>query len=266
METKVQAAPANVMFVLDNSGSMDWEFMPPQSDGKFEGEFYLYPDSAFINSYQDRAYNSDYILNSTERRMWKGQWAGYNKLFFDANAIYSPWPKMNDADTSTPWSNPYNTNSSSSKFNMEGEYYALTAGSGGTVSVKNAHYFVIDDTDSDGVQDTGEDVYLVNFVAGVRAYYLFTDHDNDNTMDNGELYLKTGAAIPNGVKASRYDEDDTFLSYVTDAQDLQNFANWFSFYRKRELTAKAAVAGAIYNLDWVYVGFYSINGSVAKNY
>ncbi len=404
METKVQAAPANVIFVLDNSGSMDWEFMTNEGDGLYGSKYYLYPDSAFING-QDRAYSSSNILDSTRQREWKSQWAGYNKIFFDPNALYAPWPKKTDADMSQPWSNPNNIGGTSSKFNMAGEYFSITKGdpievivdnrdtgfsvSNGAawnlnsgngypyyssdyyftsasfdhstdwaswtpvlpaagdykveiwwtsnasrdssvyyevdhnaatvsrgpydmqngdgqwneigifdfaadgsesvkltpdqsgesiysadavkfyipsedISVKNAHYFVINDLNTNGTKDAGEEVYLVNFVNGVRAYYLFDDKDTDDRVDNGELALKIGTDIPDGVRASINDEDGAFERFVTDAEDLQNFANWFSFYRKRELTAKAAVAGAIHKLDWVYVGFYSINSGLRQ--
>ena len=33
MNTQLEAAPANIMFVLDDSGSMDWEFMTDHEDG-----------------------------------------------------------------------------------------------------------------------------------------------------------------------------------------------------------------------------------------
>jgi hypothetical protein len=46
METKVVTAPPNIMFILDNSGSMDWEFMvekkmdgTPTDDGRFENDY-----------------------------------------------------------------------------------------------------------------------------------------------------------------------------------------------------------------------------------
>lgn len=266
LETKVEAAPANVMFVLDNSGSMDWEFMTSENDGLMYSRYYLFPDSAFINGH-DRVFGSSNYLGysySSRMRDWRARWSGYNKIFFNPNAVYDPWPLKSNADTSTPWSNPHNTSASDSKFDMEGTYYSVTAGSGGTVSVKNAHYFVINDTDGDDEKDSGEDVYLVNFVNGIRAYYLFSDADSDNRVDSGELYLKTGSDIPDEVKTVLYDEDGEFLSYATDAEDLQNFANWFSYFRKRELTSKAAVSTAIYNLDWVYVGFYSINSGLRQ--
>ena len=33
MDTQLQAAPANIMFVIDDSGSMDWEFMTSEASG-----------------------------------------------------------------------------------------------------------------------------------------------------------------------------------------------------------------------------------------
>ncbi|MDA8134313.1 MAG: PilC/PilY family type IV pilus protein [Desulfobacteraceae bacterium] len=411
METKAQSAPSNIMFVLDNSGSMDWEFMTTEGDGLYKGKYYLYPDSAYING-NDRVYGIGYELDSTKRREWQSQWSGYNKIFYNPNAHYAPWPNKTDASIDEPWSNPNNTTATSSKFNMDGEYFNipkhaavdfvvdnnnannaagnvfflntpaawnLTSGNGypyyltdyyhttatndavndwvrwtptipsagkykvavwwtsntsrdttvyykvnhngvtdtlgpynmqntagqwndlgefyflannsqyiqldpdipgmstysadavrfytETISIKNAHYFMINDLNGNGLKDAGEDIYLVNFVdtnsdghLDDRAYYRFDDNDSDGYIDDsGELFFVSEGSVPNGVKAGKYDEDGNLVGYATDAEDLQNFANWFSFYRKRELTAKAAVAGAIDDLSWVYVGFYSIN-------
>ena len=43
------------------------------------------------------------------------------------------------------------------------------------------------------------------------------------------------------------------------ANELQNFANWYSFDPKRELAAKAAVAEVIVNSTGVQAGFYSLH-------
>ncbi len=404
METKVQAAPANIMFVIDNSGSMDWEFMTHEDDGKYSGKFYLYPDSAYIN-YNDRIYSSSYELSASQRTEWKSQWAGYNRIFYNPNAFYSPWPTMTNADTSQPWSNPNNHNAGDSKFNMNGEFYSVGVGGSTevivddkdpgfflktpeawatesnngypyyasdyyyttsknnavddwvtwtpvlpisgkytvavwwtsnsnrdtsvyytvhhqgsdsiqgpfnmqanagqwndigsfnfsadrteyvklspdiagsstysadavkfyipstTISIKNAHYFIINDLNKNGIKDPGEDIYLVNFVNGIRKYYLFNDHNSNGKVDNGELYLKDYADVPAGVKVGKYDENGNFIRFATDAEDLQNFANWFSYYRKRILTVKAAVSGAITKLKGVNIGFYTINPGVRQ--
>ena len=87
METKIQAAPANIMFLLDNSGSMDWEFMTPENDGIFHSEFFIYALS-------DNAYsNTDYALSGAKKIEWKSQWAGYNTIFYNPHSTYHPWPR-----------------------------------------------------------------------------------------------------------------------------------------------------------------------------
>jgi hypothetical protein len=411
METKVLAAPSNIMFVLDNSGSMDWEFMTSESDGLYSGKYYIYPDAAYING-NDRAYSDGRELGSL-RNEWLSQWAGYNRIYYDPDAVYTPWPQMTDADIVQPFSNPNNNAPTDSRFDMGGEFFTVFAsnevevivdntdagfslntpdkwsltsnsyphygadyyftnanndGSGnwakwipvlpaaaryqvavwwtstssrdpsvyytvnhdGTIEVdvagpfdmrtndgqwndigeyyfaadgteyvelnpvsiggskysadavrfyipsdeiriSNAHYFRVDDVNGDGVRDAGEDVYLVNFVDTVndgildsRDYYRFDDQNANGRVEDEELTFVAEADVPVRVKAAQYDEEGNFIRFATDAEDLQNFANWFSFYRKRELTAKAAVAGAISNIEWVHVGFYSINSGLRQ--
>ncbi|MDY6950796.1 MAG: PilC/PilY family type IV pilus protein [Thermodesulfobacteriota bacterium] len=380
MDTKVMSAPPNIMFVLDNSGSMDWEYMIEGADqGLFEGEYYVFDDPG------DNAYSGN-ILSGADRGKIKAQMCAFNKLYYNPKVDYKPWPNMDDANTSTPRSNPNNatptfdltaeyftignesiaddqdpvfshTGSWGQASNAEaynglyywtnandqdvtavwytplagGEYevyaryfsnsYRSTAvpytifnqggptivnvnqrlnggtwfplgtftfeeSAGGTVgiftyvgdnntervcgdsikfvpttgadvSIKNAHYYTWDDNDEDGEMDAGENVYLVNFVNGVREHYWFHDRNENHVVEGGELFPVDD--VPHFAKAAFYDEDGIFIEYKTDAEDLQNFANWYSYYRRRELTAKAAVSHAIMSLVGVQVGFYSIN-------
>ncbi len=131
-----------------------------------------------------------------------------------------------------------------------------------TVSIKNTHYYTFDDADSDGELDAGENIYLVNFVqesgVWVRKYYRFVDSDADNRVEGNELIEVTGSE-PDSIKPAIYEEDGTFVRYKDHTEDLQNFANWYSFYRRRELAAKAAVATSITRISRVNVGFYTIH-------
>lgn len=117
----------------------------------------------------------------------------------------------------------------------------------GAVDIKNAHYYKWNDTDNDSAVDSGE-IYLVN-LDGAITYYQFTDADSDNKVDNGELVQTL--TPPNGVLSSR-----------TYAAEIQNFANWYTFYRKRRATAVASISTVIPKLQGVNVGFRSINGHI----
>ena len=170
LELKILSAPPNIMFVLDNSRSMDWEFMTEDANGKFEGDIeYLYDAGDNLNGD---------VLSGNDRRKWKSQWAGHNRMFYNQTIFYHPWPAKPNASTSEPRSNP---NNETPTFDLTAQYVLI-----GTISIKNAHYYVWDDADEDGVIDNLE-VYLVNFDGGGRVYYQFNDKDNDAVVDDGEL-------------------------------------------------------------------------------
>ncbi len=132
---------------------------------------------------------------------------------------------------------------------------------GGDIVIYNAHYYTQqwEDSNGDGVEDPGElTTYLVNFNSGVREVYQFNDLNADNIINTGELVL-IGNELPESIRPAIYDNNGDFVAYRDAANELQNFANWYSFYRRRELAAKAAVAEVIANTSGVNIGFYSLH-------
>ena len=124
LETQVKAAPPLIMFLIDDSGSMDFEFMTPAAEGGFDTgsgtRDYLYP-RYLDGKYNDNAYtDSSRYLTETERRMWQSQWVSFNQLYFDPAMAYTPWPRWNtlagtdgtpgvNADPDDPRMNPVNS-------------------------------------------------------------------------------------------------------------------------------------------------------------
>jgi Tfp pilus tip-associated adhesin PilY1 len=387
-----KSAAPNIMFVYDNSGSMDWEFITEDSDGKFEGYIeYLFDDPG-DNVYHD---SNGTILSGANRGKYKAQWSGHNKIYYNPDQTYLPWSgKSNILDFTTIDQVPSNPHyPAANTFNLTEEYYSVQEGTGtvmvedtpgtsfiltagwnewedlakecpqdtnviyyyknsngnetarwipflppgdyyidvytndngsrveatyniyhggsestckhhqdqtsgwyrlcansgaftfsasdtteyvelqanssssGThmadtikfvpagndiISIKNAHYYTA----------VGNEVYLVNFESGTRKYYHFEDTDGDDIVEDGELHEVTDGATIDSIKPARYDEEGTFLGYLTDAEDLSNFANWYSYYRRRELTAKAAVSLALTDIKRAHIGIYTINSGV----
>jgi hypothetical protein len=132
LDAMYQAAPANIMFAIDDSGSMDWEFLTEESDGLFRphGRIFRYVfDDAGDNEY------SDVLSRGDTRKMWQSQWPGYNTLYYNPDMDYSPWPLLGDADPDWPQSHPINADPI---FNLEGSYDTVrTGGSGAEVLVDN---------------------------------------------------------------------------------------------------------------------------------
>jgi Tfp pilus tip-associated adhesin PilY1 len=395
MESRVIAAPPNLMFVYDDSGSMDWEVMTTEDQGKFGIYEYIFDDPGSDNAYSTSDGNGT-ILTGSDRGKWKSQWSGYNRLYYNPNTTYRPWPGQDPANTSTPRQNPMN---STKTFNLNGTYmsglgqtgaqitidqldsgftktgpwssdsssdaynssyywtpsddnytarwsttipstgtyqvfarwygngnrstavvytithdgtsntttmnqrdtswsgtwnllgqYTFSEGSTGSVSlafhrnsdydrvcadairfvkvvptitIYNAHYYQWYDADGNGAIDSGE-VYLTTFSSGVRSYYRFDDADSDNIVEGGELTPIPATSVPTQIIPKNYSEDGSVVGEKTDTEDLQNFANWYSFYRRRELTAKAAVSTTVNSLSRIYVGLNSINGSLEQ--
>ena len=91
--------------------------------------------------------------------------------------------------------------------------------------------------------------YLV-VLDGAINYYMVID-DGDDVIEAGEI-LPTSSP-PEDVVSGR--------GYVA---ERQNFANWYQYYRRRELTATAAVARSISLMQGVRIGMYSINGNIVQ--
>ncbi len=61
LDTQVASAPANIMLLLDDSGSMDWEFTTNESDGLFDGYYFPFDNAG------DNAYSNEYVLIPDDR-------------------------------------------------------------------------------------------------------------------------------------------------------------------------------------------------------
>lgn len=246
LDVTLRPAAPLVMFVIDDSGSMDWEVITTEANGLFEWNRYIF-DNPGDN--KDDNGNSDNYLSDWERTKWKSQWSGYNKLYYNPRVDYEPWPNMSDADTAQPRSNPYNA---SPTFPLDHEFVTID----GNV-IYRGHYYTWNDVDDDRELDAGEQVYLVNFIdfngddiPESRFWFEYNDNNGNNIVDAGELSMVMEHSVPAALKTRTPDED------------LQNFANWYTYYRKRYLSARAAIANVIDKAQGMKIGFYGINGTI----
>jgi Tfp pilus tip-associated adhesin PilY1 len=106
------------------------------------------------------------------------------------------------------------------------------------IDIPRAHYYVKSQTDNKP--------YLVVVDGGSITYYEVNDLDGDDVVDPGEMLPAFNP--PDDVKSGR--------SYV---QERQNFANWYTYYRRRAYTATYATAELITNMQAVRIGLYGIN-------
>ncbi|MDW3095890.1 MAG: PilC/PilY family type IV pilus protein [Gammaproteobacteria bacterium] len=227
---------ANVMILLDDSGSKDFEvitadalssglFFGPDPDGSNFGSSdpslqitqrpgceleaaafggYAYGISTTSNVYQNNCYVAD-------ERSWRFRCAAFNKLYYNPDVVYEPWKGFRDDGTEfadVPVDDapldPYLANSSTIDFTQAPE------------------------------ASTGIDKF--------RYYTCSRKEDGNFTMDSE-------------------------VDVEPDSPELQNFANWFSYHRSRHLRVKAILGEYIFNENNARVGlahFSNANNIVAK--
>ena len=181
------SVPPNIFFLVDDSGSMDWEVL------KSSGAETLYgglPNSGNVDI-TPTPNDQDEMLESC---------AGYNVLYYDPNETYTPWAGEDtngdayaDQTITAARSNPYTT---------------------GTTDL----------TDADGG-------------GSLPGYFVWDDADGDGELDLDECPDPTRAGYD-------YATDFTTTAEMTAAEQT-NFANWYTYYRKREYVMKAAMLAVV---------------------
>lgn len=236
LDTQLAASAPNLMFGLDDSGSMDWEIMTNEDVGLFDvgnrDYEYIFDDPG-DNLYATGAY-SHILYDEGKQAYWKSQWYGYNVIYYNPHVDYSPWTTLGDADSDNPRSHPYYA---AHYFDLSATFFSIDG-----ISVKNAHYYVWSESETKP--------YLVVVDGNSIDYYRV--NDTDGKVATGELVVT--ASPPDDVKTNR--------DY---AEERQNFANWYSFYRKRRCTSIAAIANVIPKLKGVNVGIRSINAHILQS-
>lgn len=251
-------AQPNIVLIIDDSGSMDWESITQDAsnDGRFTGTQpdgtspsgsgsvkhrdddnngtadcnfssgtfygYIYGVDSPYNTYS----NTSSHCNTADDQEWRFRNSQFNTLYFDPNRTYTPWAGVDSSGT--PFANMPITAARLDPYNASSVTIDLTTRSShrGTSSYGTA------DRDNDGQAD------------GFR-YYTWTDTDGDGRFDNGE--------------------ETQFLIKNASAAVKQNFANWFSYYRSRELVAKAAYGRVIAEVKNVRMGLVTINNNNSVN-
>ncbi len=145
-----------------------------------------------------------------DAKEWRTWCSGANLLAYDSTTTYIPWA-ANIPGTSTPF--PDSTNLTNVRVDPLRQ-------SGGSIRFAGGANNIIDNDDDGGVNLSAAPVVT------------WTDADNDGQYDAGECPTTSGN--PGWVRADS----------LPIAQQI-NFANWFSYYRSREHTTKAAVSQVI---------------------
>lgn len=278
-------AEPNLMFVLDDSGSMQFEITP---------EYYRFGtltngDTVFAFPPVDDTYGG---TTHTRRVAAPGDKSVYGRLFrspqinasyYNPAKLYRPWVStdgitpMPQADVACSLHNPMNTT-----FTGDKKCRKLTEEANRKFNNVNAEWGICSINATTKVvscSTPGKDDTWKYYPA---TYYVFTG-DINNPVDiwTSNKYVEqkiidptskilTGGQLTytgHGRGAERTDCDlIAGVRSCSYAKEIQNFANWYTYYRSRVLTARAGIGRAFaQQQDGIRVGFGSINRTTASD-
>ncbi|MET0047834.1 MAG: hypothetical protein ABW066_08630, partial [Sedimenticola sp.] len=245
----------NLVVLVDDSGSMDWEVMT-SDEGKGSTFFHNQPDGTggttevshrsgcssysgtwgslygylYVVYFNANVYRDWKRCNVAADNAWRMRNSDYNPLYFDPVKEYEPWVGVNslgdvyaDMPVTAALEDPWNPGSSTIDLTSKGS--------------------------------------LGHNLNGGFRFYTWSD-DGDGLFENGEqTQYSIGSLSNNQLNALNALREAAGKSVLTRAQFQQNFANWFSYYRKREYVMKAAMGSVIEGVTSARIGFAGINNN-----
>ena len=254
------SVPSNTFFLNDDSAGMDWALATPDTDGVMMTAgnctyYYTHPTPNLTVGANAPAKNNsgdangaaqggvvpteEYVVNTLavpNPGVWRAWNKNYNKLYYDPETRYRPWKGVdangvafaNVAANAAPY-NPYRPANPNNDGNID-----LTATTSYTTK-----YCPKDDT-TFTIPSTGSYAYYP------ARYYTWTDSNSNGVVDAADTHalveIKSGNAP--FVRTSGKRTDCANPLSCTYTEEIKNFANWFSYHRKRDLAAKQ-VAGTV---------------------
>ena len=271
----------NIFFMLDDSGSMDWEILTTDhiyfrdywGDTRLEGtlddgKIMVYADDGYCRNRRSILVNvfdsNDNKTNGCSRGELEknGEWgevdwrirsADMNLMYYDPATTYRPWGGFPDANFSAVRSNPQ-------------------VGTNGYSEVRNLgrndfQYDVwIDNLGRDNIVN-GPNTVQNGANGEVDLWDSHTTYTVDRSLTIEIEHLRTTFAGVNGNRDCRFGDEDSNPQYErcfgttrttatlngigtdpwgrTVSEVKQNIANWFQYHRRRSFVAKAAISTVV---------------------
>ncbi|HRP95733.1 MAG TPA: PilC/PilY family type IV pilus protein [Rhodocyclaceae bacterium] len=258
--------PSNLMYILDDSGSMMWDVMPDER--VHFSMYYLFPHPAKDPYGGDGPYNRrvphfgdgnlfNYYLRSAHN----------NTVFYDPAITYRPWAKHDGTSygNASPTAAPYNP------------AYAAAGTLDLTVRQDQSAAWIHNVTNDDPGQAWWAVSGCNDSDPCKQKFWpiTFYVYKGSGPATSASSYVKYQIRGSQGYRKELPDGSESAVSSFTwpggitrtIAEERQNFANWFSYYRSRILAARAgtSIAFAGLSADNFRVGFRTINGANAMD-
>lgn len=247
LAVKNQVAP-NIMMTLDDSGSMQWEFLP---DEEMRWSMFMYPRPN--NPYGGSTYNNQVPnFNDNNVHNFYGRSSNNNKSYYNPDTTYRPW--SNPDGTLWPTANP-----------RAALYNPAIPGVGSIDLISqrtdNADWFSDGNTGSLN-QVSCDPGCSANHTYWPLTYFVYRGSGSLTSRGRYDIVeIKSTTPASRTYNYTIFNADGTTsVGTRTRDEEIQNFANWFQYTRSRISLARAGIGRAFSTLgETPRVGFAAIN-------
>ena len=225
----------NVMFTQDDSGSMHFEIMPESLI--LQDVFYMFPRATGIYGASD--YNNYVVdFDSTNRYTASLRSNTVNRIYYNPTVRYQPWSNadgslMANASPTCASHNPMDTAKGCRNLTVNNTQSASWLRSDGTLSSSQSKTFY------------------------PAVYFNYNSGDINSASSYTQIkIISTTSSYVGGVAR----KDCVAAPTCTYNEEIQNFANWYTYYRSRILLARAGIGRAFAAQgNTMRVGYAAIN-------
>jgi type IV pilus assembly protein PilY1 len=235
LQTGTNSVPPNILFILDDSGSMEWRYMYNPSVSRI----YYGSDEVSRPTGNNRSSDSSYDPFDNDIRAVYDQSPATNTLYYNPEITYEPWLGSDGKPIAggTTYGSAYSS--------------ARSAGPGSsTISLYNqgtAYFYVLKSSTADATDLGNYDRYTISN-KGVITRCTTVSRSN---WGGNYSWSKCDPATPVLKDGTQRSEE----------AERNNFATWYSFHRTRMKLAKAGASRAFDAVDNVRMGFWSLHNN-----
>ncbi|MCB1644143.1 MAG: cadherin domain-containing protein [Pseudomonadales bacterium] len=272
----------NVLLVNDDSGSMDWDILTDQTNGLYyfsSGNYLNYVMKATAGSSTSVAPSEESAPNAG---LWRLRSSDYNKIYYNPQSQYKPWEGLDTNDVAFPDSPPtaakhHPLQSTVTNLTVPQNYTGravVTQESCRIRCVRKRRGRCIAYQERCSTSSGFQNVSVSNYY--IPRYYTWNDLNGNEVLDavpspysdpaNSEgtlVEIKPASAGGSDTYPKYADRTDckTISGLCSYDEELQNFANWFTYYRNREFTAKAALGKVVAAAENIRIGYAKLNST-----
>jgi type IV pilus assembly protein PilY1 len=271
---QVPSVPANVLVVMDDSGSMDWGTLIADdfdSSGRFwitnagatpsvRSSDYAYLFALPTNNYPpssqsgrvlptQEALDAHASMSGNPYGVWRGWNHKHNVVYYNPEIRYAPWIGLDRNNVPFPDANP----SAIRLIPMDPSSCCF--------NILAPHSYTASDVPNWG--SGGSNIAVTYYI----PHYFATSATPPipHNAPREKIEIRPGRTFPGGPMRLDCAVGDDNPHVCTYDQEIQNFANWFAYYRNREYVTKASIGSVVAGVQDMRVGYMTINNQGREN-